>query len=161
MTKGIEKIYHTVQCLFYLLILFVIVKWFRVKFLFIFTGGLTYSHLLNLSQRIASSDDYQNLGLKILELPSHQIDSVWTKHRPDANQAAHELLKVWFKKQEDGTEAFHTLHAALTRWEMNQHAIELKQWVEGSVVHSPLLLTRKYSFRLDQNKVLCVLLYCT
>ena len=101
------------------------------------SSGLTYWHLVDISRRITSADEYQSLSVKVLRLPGHQVDSIWTKHQPDTNQAAFDALKTWFKQQPDGHEALSNLHAALQRCKMNQLAIYLVQCTAGAneVIH--------------------------
>ena len=95
-------------------------------------GQRIYLHLLELSKRIASADEYLDLSIKVLGLPDHQVESIWNKHRPDTNQAAYDALKTWFKKQPNAYKAFSSLHTSLQSCEMSQLAIRLEEWTEST-----------------------------
>ena len=109
-----------------------------------FSAGLSDSHILDLSKRISCPDDYLDLGIKALRLPDHQVDSVWTKHRPDVNLAARELLQIWKKKQRNPGEAFNNLCTSLQQCEMNQRVAELTQWVKNTTLQFTDAKTRTY-----------------
>ena len=64
------------------------------------SSGLTYSYLLELSMRITCHIEYQILSLKVLGLPNYQVDSIWTKHQPDTNQAE----SIWNKCRPDANQ---------------------------------------------------------
>ena len=106
---------------------------------------LTISHILDLSQRITSQNDYLDLGVTVLQLPDYQVDSIWTNHKPSVNLAARELLQTWVKNQTNEHEAYTNLIASLRRCQMNQLAAELQQWVEGNVASSVLSPERKFN----------------
>ena len=109
-------------------------------------SGLSDAHILDLSKRITCPDDYLDLGIKVLRLPDHQVDSVWTKHRPDVNLAARELLQIWKKKQTNPREAFNNLCTALQQCEMNQLVAELTQWVKNTTVQFTQTKSLVYTF---------------
>ena len=83
---------------------------------------------MGLADRITDKHGLDDLGINVLKLPAYKVDSVWTKHKPDANLAANELLHTWLKKQTNRHEAYTKLITALHKCEMNQLATELQHW---------------------------------
>ena len=75
-------------------------KWtllFRILYLCI-VDILTDEHLLALSKKIRSKEEFMDLGLKVLQLPDFVIHSALYQKNP-FQPAAQEILKVWHKKQ--------------------------------------------------------------
>ena len=72
-----------------------------------------------------------DLGTKVLELPDFVIKTALYDMK-DIQPATHKILSTWLKQQANRKEAYVNILAGLRKCEMNQHAIELQQWVEGT-----------------------------
>ena len=89
------------------------------------------SALLNMSRKFTDESMVQTLGLQVLKLPEHQVDSIWNEHKPDTNPAAHELLKKFAQKYESRQEAYKDLRDGLCKRDLNHFARLFEQWLEG------------------------------
>ena len=103
------------------------------------------SALLHLSRRFSDQSMVKTLGLQVLKLPEHQVDSIWNKHKPDANLAAHDLLKKFAVKYERRQEAFRDLGGRLRNNKMAYFARLFKDWVEGLGDQSDLTQESTYN----------------
>ena len=111
------------------------VRWWlflkHILFHFI-AGSLTDAHVLELSKRITSEEELMDLGIKVLGLPEFVIKTALFDNREKLQAATHELLSRWLKQQNNRLEAYMNLQVGLRKCRMNQLAMELKQWVEGT-----------------------------
>ena len=94
--------------------------------------SLQDDHIWNLAKRFKDQSEILNLGLQVLKLREYQVDSIWNKHKPDANLTARKLLQKWLQQFKSRTEAYTSLHDALTKNDMNQLATLLRKWVEAN-----------------------------
>ena len=90
------------------------------------------SALLNLSRCFSDESMVQTLGVKVLEFPQHEVDSIWNKNKPDANPAAHELLKKFVRRYESRREALKEIADGLCKNDWNQFSKLFREWVEGT-----------------------------
>ena len=88
------------------------------------------SALLNLSERFTDEGMVETLGIHVLKLPEHQVNSIWNKHKQNANLTAHELLKNFALKYESRQEAYRHLRDGLCKMDLNNLARLFEQWVE-------------------------------
>ena len=93
-------------------------------------GGLTDSHVLELSKRIESGSDLRDFGIKVLKMPEHVINTALYNHCTNNQSAAHIVLSAWRKQQTNEHEAYSNLITLLQACEMNQLAAELKTWLK-------------------------------
>ena len=89
------------------------------------------SALFNLSERFTDESSVQTLGIKVLKIRQHEVDSVWNKHKQNANLAAHELLKNFARKYESRQKAQKDLQDGLRKVNLNHLARLFEQWMEG------------------------------
>ena len=96
--------------------------------------------MLELSRRITSATELEDLGIMGLGLPENVIKTA-VYDKKEIQSAAYDVLSTWLKQQNNRREAYTTLHAGLKRAEMNQLAFLLKQWVEGTAAETSQALT--------------------
>ena len=77
------------------------------------------SALLKTAQRFTDESSIQTLGIKVLKIRQHEVDSVWNKHKPNTNLDAHELLKKFARRHETRKEAFKELTDGLCKNDWN------------------------------------------
>ena len=97
-------------------------------------ASLGDEHVLELSKRITSGEELVELGINGLGIPEFKIKAVMYDHSDSIQAATHDLLSTWLKQQTDTQEAYMNLCASLRRCQMNQLAIQLTKWVEGTDV---------------------------
>ena len=90
------------------------------------------SALLNLSGHFTDQSMVQTLGVKVLKFPQHEVDSIWNKHKPDANLAAQELLKKFARRYERRMEALKEIRDGFCKNDWNQLSKRFREWVEGT-----------------------------
>ena len=90
------------------------------------------SALLNLSRCFSDESMVQTLGAKVLKFRQHEVDSIWNKHKPDANLAAHELLKKFARRYESRRETLKKIADGLCKNDWNQFSKLFRERVEGT-----------------------------
>ena len=123
-----HKVFLEVQK--YILVLFP--SCIRSKYPFLL-GCLKDAHLLDLSRRITSTNDLEDLGLNILQFDDYQVDNAKCDGKNSINKAAHELLKKWRNNQVTREAAFSNLYRALRNHGWKHLAGLLNQWSNGAV----------------------------
>ena len=88
------------------------------------------SALLNLSERLTDQSMVQTLGIQVLKLSEHQVNSIWNNQRQNAYLTIHELLKTFALKYESRQEAYRDLQDGLCRTDLKHIARLFEQWVE-------------------------------
>ena len=107
------------------------------------SGQITDSSVVELSQRITCESELIDLGINVLNLPEHTVQSALYEKK-ETQSAAFKLLTTWLHQQTSRHDAYNTLHSALKKADHNELAAQLKRWVEGFSVHSPLSRESKY-----------------
>ena len=90
------------------------------------------SALWNLSERFTDESSIQTLGIKVLKIRQHEVDSVWNKHKPHTNLAAHDLLKRFARRHGSRKEAFEQLTDGLCKNDWNELSSLFREWTEGT-----------------------------
>ena len=121
------------------------VKYPRIylKILKLVSAGLTDSAMVELSQRTTCESELIDLGVNVLNLPEHKIQSA-LYDKKEIQSAAYKLLTSWLQQQTNRHDAYNTLHSALKKADHNMLAAYLQQWVSGPLVQSQLSTERKY-----------------
>ena len=57
----------------------------------------------------------RDLGIKVLKLPKHVIDTALYNHRTDIREAAQDVVSTWRKQQQNQQDVFNILHAELEK----------------------------------------------
>ena len=86
------------------------------------------SHLWELAQRITTRQELLDLGLTVLGLPHHQVNSALTNNR-DVDLAAHHILQIWCKQYTSSLEAYTALYTSLKQCGKSQLAAQLQDLV--------------------------------
>ena len=105
-------------------------------FPFMISGSLTDEHVLELSKRIVSESELMDLGINVLGHPERVILTAIYDNRDKIQPAKHAILSRWLKTQNNRREAYINLCAGLRKYEMNQLAIKLKEWVEETATRA-------------------------
>ena len=90
------------------------------------------SALLKTAQRFTDESSIQTLGIKVLKIRQHEVDSVWNKHKPDTNLTAHDLLKKFARRHESRIAAFKELTDGLCKNDWNELSKLFREWTEGT-----------------------------
>ena len=114
------------------------------------------AHLWELAQRITSTQDLLDLGLKVLKLPDYKVESALSSKK-EVELAAHRTLQIWIRKQTNRYEAYRTLVTSLKSCGMHQLAAQLMEWVEKTRMTSDFLETREL-VAMEMRSVVCVCL---
>ena len=88
------------------------------------------SALLKLSHKFTDDGMVQSLGLQVLKLLPHEVDTALNKHKPAATLAAYDLLKKFALKYESRQKAQKDLQDGLRKVDLNHLARLFEQWVE-------------------------------
>ena len=104
---------------------------------------LTDEDILDLSKRITSKIELEDLTVKGLKLPEYMVKTA-VYNKKEIQDAAREVLRTWLKKQTNKEEAFTNMMIALRRCEMNSLAAELRLWKEGRSTSPSLSESRMY-----------------
>ena len=110
---------------------------FSCYYIFHTAGIWEDAHLFEMSLRIMDKQELQHLGLKVLKVPSHTVDSA-TYNEKEIQDAAHKLLKTWYQNQINREEAYKNLYTALWDNGLRLLAGDLKQLVTGAKYKTPL-----------------------
>ncbi len=116
--------------------------------------GLSDAHILKLAGYITDLTDLRELGVSILRLGLHQVDSAHTDSKT-INEAACNILQKWKRKQRSPQEAFTVLCAQLRQVGWNQIASELNNVDQpaGLTPQSEIAIQRICHFQLAQKTV--------
>ena len=94
------------------------------------------SHLWELAQRIMTRQELLDLGLKVLGLPHHQVNSALTNNR-DVDLAAHHILQIWCKEYTSSLEAYTDLYTSLKHHGKSQLAAQLQELSSPGAMSAP------------------------
>ena len=97
------------------------------------SDSLLDEHILELSRRITSGLELEDLGVKVLHLPEYKIKAAMYDNNDSIQSAAHELLSTWMQRQTNGQQAYINLYSALKKGQMEQLAGLVKRMVEGLI----------------------------
>ena len=106
------------------------------------TGRLEDVHLLELSRKITSAQELEDLGIKVLKLRGYKIKAALYDHSNSIQAATHDVISSWVQKQSSRQEAYTTLLTGLKEAELHQLAGELQELVEGMVEQPSATLDR-------------------
>ena len=93
-------------------------------------------HLWELAQRITTRQELLDLGLKVLGLPQHQVNSALTNNR-DVDLAAHHILQIWYRQYTSSIEAYTDLYTSLKQCGKSQLAAQLQGLVSPGTASAP------------------------
>ena len=101
---------------------------------------------MELSKRIISGQDLEDLGITGLKLPEFMIKAALYDHSNSIQAAAHKVISSWVQQQSNRQDAYSALHTGLKEVKMHQLAGELQLWVEGTVEQPSASLERGIIF---------------
>ena len=93
------------------------------------------SHLWEFAQRISTQQELLDLGLKVLRLPQHQVNSALT-NKGDVELAAHHILQIWCKQYTSSLEVYTALYTSLKKCGKSQLAAQLQELVSPGATPS-------------------------
>ena len=94
-------------------------------------GSLEDEHIWKLAERITDEQQLNDIGLKVLHIPSSKIESSLTDKK-NINLAARSVLRTWVSDQNNRCEAYTNLVSGLGSNGFKDLARKLTQWAEGT-----------------------------
>ena len=107
------------------------------------SGTLSDALIVELSDRISTTEKLKKLCITVLELPRYTFESAVTNNPRSIQSAAYDVLSLWEKQQNNRKEAYSKLQAALGDSELSNLVDSLSRWMENSHNHVNLSNTSK------------------